>query len=364
MITELQRFLRPAAGGIYTVSTGTKEQRQIQKRIYGADDDDGIRERWRETLEALKSAEVVLLGVPCDVGAGFVRGANFAPQSIRRFLLRCESWLYREPRIVDAGDVLVVPQLLHDSLLHTQQLAATRQAMYGEATERPVSPLSITEHVIGMIRELNPNARPLLIGGDHSVGWPGLAGVARGREAKTGILHFDAHTDLLEHRLGVRYCFATWAFHANELIGADQRLAQVGLRISGKTREHWESTLGVRQYWMDEMQARPVAEIGDEICAAFADAGVEGVYISNDIDGTDPLFALATGTPEPGGLHPRSVEQLIRHVASRYPIWGSDLVEVAPTVAGHSPREPLTTLGTAASYVETQARVMLDGPER
>ena len=53
-----------------------------------------------------------------------------------------------------------------------------------------------------------------------------------------------------------RICFATWAYHANELVGRGGRLVQVGVRASGARSEHWESTLGVRQFWADEVAAR------------------------------------------------------------------------------------------------------------
>jgi agmatinase len=356
---RLERLLRPACGGIYTVSTGTSEQRRLQRRIYGAESDDEVQVRWRASLDRLGRAKVALLGVPSDVGAGFLRGANMGPQAIRRELLGTGSWVYRDERIVDIGDVLVVPQLLHDEMLAPDQLARTCQTIYGEPSGWPVSPLSVCEEILRLVREIAPEVVPLVLGGDHSVGWPVLAAVAAGREKQLGILHFDAHTDLLSERLGVKYCFATWAYHANERIGRGGRLVQVGLRISRKKRQDWESELGVRQYWMAEMRERPVDEVADEIIASWKTAGVEGVYVSNDIDGTDPLFGLATGTPEPGGLYPETVLRLIERVGHAFPVWGSDLVEVAPPLAGHSPREPATTLRTAAHYVEAQAKISI-----
>jgi agmatinase len=258
--------------------------------------------------------------------------------------------------VVDIGDVLVVPQLLHDEMLSPAQLAATRRAVYGSDEELPVSPLSVCEEVLRLVRKINPRVSTLVLGGDHSVGWPSLKAVAEGREHEVGILHFDAHTDLLETRLGVRYCFATWAYHANELIGRHQRLVQVGLRTSRRTRAEWEQELDVRQLWMAEMRERSITDVAAEIIALWQRAGVRGVYVSNDIDGTDPLFAHATGTPEPGGLEPDQVLRLIDAVGRAFPIWGSDLVEVAPPLSGHSPREPATTLRTASRYVEAQAR--------
>jgi agmatinase len=353
-------MLRPAGGGVYVVSTGAEEQRALQRAIYGATSDAEVDARWRAALERLPEAALCVLGVPSDVGAGFVRGANLAPAALRRQLLEGHSLLYRDARVVDLGDVLVVPQLLHDDMLSPAQLAQTRQALHGSAAVHwPVSPLSVTERVLRVVRQVAPRCVPLVLGGDHSVSWPVVAALAEGREQRLGILHFDAHTDLLADRLGVRYCFATWAYHANELVGRGARLAQVGLRTSRRTRAEWEAELDVRQYWMAEVHGRPLASIAEEIIAAFRRAGVEGLYVSNDIDGTDPVFASATGTPEPGGLHPDEVVELIERVGAAFPLWGSDLVEVAPPVGGKAAVEPSMTLHTAARYIETQVRLVL-----
>ena len=361
---RLLRLLRPACGGIYTVSTGSSEQRRIQRRIYGAERDAEIVPLWHAALDRLcRTAKVAMHWgkVRPDVRRGVsCARAAWEPQAMRRELCTAGSWLYSTPEVVDIGDVLVVPQLLSDDMLAPEQLARTRRAVYGDADlDLPVSPLSVVEEVLRLVRRIAPGVAPLVLGGDHSVGWPSLAAVADGRERQVGILHFDAHTDLMSERLGVRYCFATWAYHANDRIGRGGRLVQVGLRVSRRSRAEWEQELDLRQYWMDEVRERTVEDVAEEIVARFRERGARGVYISNDIDGTDPLFGLATGTPEPKGLEPAAVVALIRAVGSAFPIWGSDLVEVAPPLAGHSPREPERTLRTAANYIEEQARLCM-----
>lgn len=352
---ELARLLRPAGGGIHTVSTGKAEQAALQRAIYSVESDEAVGAAWRATLGELPDAKVVVLGVPSDVGAGFRRGASFGPQALRRTMLDDDASPYTNDGVVDIGDVWVVPQLLDDAMLSEHQLAATREAMYGAADDpRPVSPLSVAEAALRVARRVAPTAAPLVLGGDHSVAWPAFAAVAAGREDRIGVLHFDAHTDLLETRLGVRYCFATWAYHANDLIGRGGKLVQVGVRASGRDRAHWESTLDVRQHWAADVNERDPSELATEIVEHFRERGVEGLYISNDIDGTDPAFAAATGTAEPGGLHPDLVCTLIREVGAAFEIWGSDLVEVAPPLAGEIDGEPHTTLRTSARYLAAQ----------
>lgn len=353
----LQRILRPAGGGVYVVSTGLAEQRALQRRVYGAATDDEVESRWRAALDGLPDARTVILGVPSDVGAGFTRGANRAPAALR-------AWLMQRPshpiwRVLDVGDVRVVPQLLTDEMLAPAQIAATRAALYGDdalADELPVSPLDLCEQALQSIFALAPDVRPIVIGGDHSVGWPAFRAAQRhweaGRGRRLGLLHFDAHTDLLESRLGIKYCFATWAWHANELLGRDGRLVQVGVRASARPQQHWEETLGVRQIRAAEANRRGAAELADEIAARFTRLGVDALYVSNDIDGTDVAFAGATGTPEGDGLTPDLVSELTRLLADRFPLVGGDLVEVAPPLAHGEPGEPGRTLDTAARYLD------------
>ena len=350
-LDDLTTLLRPAGGGIYVVSTGLSEQRELQRALYGAVDDAGIDLAWRAALERLPTARAVILGVPSDVGAGYLRGANQGPAALRRTLLSRGPRSPDTPHTIDVGDVRVVPQLLSDDMLSQAQLGDCREALYGSReTSLPASPLDITRRVLDLLADYAPQAVPLVLGGDHSVGWPAFAS-AQARGQRLGLLHFDAHTDLLETRLGIRYCFATWAYHANELLLRDGRLVQVGIRASGRDRAHWESTLGVRQYWATECEGRSVVEIGDEIIERFHARGVEAVYVSNDIDGTSSEFAAATGTPEPLGLRPDFVMALTEHVLGAFPLAGADLVEVAPSLGHALNGEPERTLGVAVDYL-------------
>lgn len=355
---ELEVMLAPAAGGVHVVSTGLAETRALQRRIYGAARDEDVTARWRDTLRRIPEARVAVLGVPSDTGAGFTRGANRAPAVLREILLDEAGHPIHDRGVIDVGDVRVVPQLLTDDMLSEAQRAASRAALYGgdaRFSGLPVSPLDLCARALAHLLALNPGIVPVVIGGDHSVGWPafatGLAHAEKQCGRRVGLLHFDAHTDLLAERLGVRYCFATWAYHANELLGRDGRLVQVGIRASGRDRAHWESTLGVRQYWPDEVNARGPDDIGDEIVDRFHRLAVDAVYVSNDIDGTDIAYAAATGTPEPGGLTPTFVRALTRRITAAFPMIGGDLVEVAPPLGGTRPGEPRRTLETARDYL-------------
>lgn len=360
---ELALLLRPAGGGVYLVSTGKTEQDALQRRLYGAANAQEVDRRFRAALERIPSARGFLLGIPSDVGGGLQRGANLGPQAIRTRLLEREpDFPERAAKagIVDIGDVFVVPQLLHDEMLSPAQIAATRRAIYpdvsaADAAALPVSALSIAERALDLVFGLNPKIAPFVLGGDHSTAWPVVAALARARKDRWGIVQPDAHTDLLAERLGVKYCFGTWSYHANELLGRGGRLVQVGTRASRYDRSHWESTLGVRQFWAEECRARP-AEMLDTIVAHLKSAGVTSVYFSNDIDGTDEEFASATGTPEPGGLSPEFVLELIGRLGKDVGLLGGDVMEVAPRVASPSRDH---TLDTSVRYLVETMRASL-----
>ena len=353
-LAELAEILRPAGGGLYLVSTGRAEQQALQRGLYGASDDAGVRAGFLRGLEAIAGARAVILGCPSDVGAGFRRGANLGPQAIRGALLADPEWPARAAAagVVDVGDVFVVPQLLHDDMLGAAQLAATRRALYGHlpaevAARLPASPLSIAERALDLIFALNPAVVPVILGGDHSNAWPVAAALARHRRDRWGIVQPDAHTDLLAERLGVKICFATWSYHANELLGRDGRLVQVGTRASRFDRGHWEGGLGVRQFWAEECRRAPEATIA-AIVEHLAARGVESIYFSNDIDGTDASYADATGTPEPDGLEPEFVLALIAALGRRFGFCAADVVEVAPPLG---PDGGARTVALAARYL-------------
>ncbi len=367
-IEELLLLLRPAGAGVFTVSTGRAQQLAIQCALYGAGDYEEVESRWRTVLSSISSARVAIIGIPSDCGAGLVRGAAFGPQALRGALLDAtpdfRAWAAKE-RVIDVGDVAVIPHLLSDEMVSDSQRAACQKALYPtlsaeDAAAFPVSPLSIAERVIDKLLTINPKLRLLVLGGDHSVAWPVVSSLARRFPGDDwGIVQPDAHTDLLRHRLGVKYCFATWAYHANELLGRSGRLVQVGVRTSAHGRAHWESILGVRQFWAQEVRDRGESQTIDDIIAHLQAKGCKRLYFSNDIDGTDAALAPSTGAPEIGGLSADFVRELITRLGDTFALLGADLVEVAPPVGSRSDSQK--TLAVGASYLMTSLKALLNG---
>ena len=153
-----------------------------------------IQSAWEDSLQRIRRVGAIILGVPSDTGAGILRGACFGPLGIREAYL--QQFGQYPKSAVDVGDVLCVPQLLHDEMLSSDQMAATRRELYpGKEEPLPVSPLSITEQVLMALYELNPEAQILILGGDQSVSWPAMLYCHRRCGEDFGVLHFDAQPE-------------------------------------------------------------------------------------------------------------------------------------------------------------------------
>lgn len=356
LLDELNLYLRPPGQGIYTVSSGKAELENFTKKYLGATWDEN--KPWRDHLNQIPTLEgkdaVALLAVPCDTGAGILRGASRGPEAIRAFWGKAPTF--------DLGDVFIIPQLLDDGMLSAEQIQNSQDALYPNMTTQqrkamPVSPLSMTRRVYEILLILNPKLKILLLGGDHTVTWPALD-VLLSRDVKknqnTAVVHFDAHTDLSSQRLGVKYCFSTWAYHVNERLGKGQRMLQIGIRASANKKDEWESKMGVKQIWADEALKMSPAQLAEKVVNHLRSIHAKKIYISNDLDGTDSEWASACGTPEPNGLTPDHVMAVIENLSAEgFEIIGADVVELAPDLSLDT-KAARTSIETAVKYLNVE----------
>ncbi len=264
---------------------------------------------------------VALLGVPWDASSSFQRGAAGAPPLIRAALWSEAGNAYteaglnlREARMEDDGD-----------------LAFTDGEPGQAARDR------IAEAVARIAAR---GARPLVLGGDHSITYPVLRGL-RPSHPRLTVLHFDAHPDLYEEFEGDRYSHACPFARVMEE-GLADRLVQIGIRAGtphqrAQARRYGVETIEMRD-WRD---GRPL--------------GLEGpVYISFDLDALEPGMVPGISHREPGGL---TVRQALAVVQSVEQMVGADLVEFNPLndVAG-------ITAAVAAKLVRELAGRMLLAP--
>jgi agmatinase len=238
-----------------------------------------------------------LLGIPLDANSSYLRGAAGAPEKIRE-AMRCDAsnqWtelgvdLGAAGAFTDAGDL---------------RLQNSR--------ERVAEDFAEIELAVGAL--LQNGARPVLLGGDHSVTYPILKAFAR-RYPELTIIHFDAHPDLYDEFEGSRVSHACpFARIMEERLA--KRLVQLGIRTMVGHQREQAAKFGVE---VVEMRALP----------AFERMKVQGpVYISFDVDVLDPAFAPGISHREPGGM---TVREAIAHLhAIEGRIVGADIVEFNP----------------------------------
>lgn len=353
-IQHTQAWLCPPGEGVFTVHTAKEHRESLQKKLYPqATHADEVTQAWRESWNLLENhQEPCLLGVCSDSGGGILRGANWGPLFLRSTLLD----LFSHQKFLDLGDIRVIPHLLHDKYLNDQTIQKCRAALFGAEKKDDetlaVSPLSLTENFLQEFYKNYPDKRVLALGGDHSVSFPltkAYLGHKKKQGIKVAILHFDAHTDLLEERLGIDYCFGSWCTHILKYLPRPDHLIQIGIRSSGKNKDHWEKKYGVQQFWADEVHSLGADVIADKCIKFLKQSKVDEIYISFDIDALDSSFASSTGTPEDGGLTPDQSALMIKKCLAHFPLTGADLVEVAPFVKTRDDVvEPKTTLSVGA----------------
>lgn len=183
---------------------------------------------------------------------------------------------------------------------------------------------------LGLSHILDAGAFPIIIGGDHCIGFPDAKGVAKHVEGKLGIIHFDRHIDTAETTMDERMHTTHWS-HATNLPNVPAtNLVQIG--IGGWIGNHFrrQGSRGTRYHRDHDVRcrgARRGSRNGDFLGDRMEDA--TAVYLSFDIDVVDPGYGPGTGTPEPGEMSPREALKAVRMVAAEG-LAGVDLVEIAP----------------------------------
>jgi agmatinase len=262
-----------------------------------------------ENVRDVGRYDVAVVGAPFDMGTTYRAGARFGPQAVRRISALYDAYspdmgidLLEEIELCDAGDIYVIPSNIEKTF-------------------------DQVDKAISFIHE--QGAFPVVIGGDHSIGYPDVRAIAP-YVGKLGIIHFDRHIDIAERTMDERMHTTPW-FHATDIPNAPpSNLVQIGIggwignRPGIKVAQERDTTV-ITISDVEELGVEGAMEIALECAWKEADA----VFLSFDIDCIDPGFAPGTGTPEPGGLLPREALKALRMVA-REGICGMEVVEIAP----------------------------------
>lgn len=162
---------------------------------------------------------------------------------------------------------------------------------------------------------------PVTLGGEHSLSYGAVTGVARALNKPIGIVQIDAHADLRVAYQGEQHSHAS-VMHL--LSQAGIRLAQFGVRALCAQEAESRTANAVFHVDAEKLVTRNIHEI--DLPENFP----ELIYISFDVDGLDPSLMPATGTPVPGGLGYYQALHLVEHALKGRRCVGLDVVELAP----------------------------------
>lgn len=163
-----------------------------------------------EDVNRVGEFDVAILGVPHDSGTTYRPGTRFGPQGIRRISALYTPYNYEmgvdlreQITLCDVGDIFTIP--------------ANNEKSFDQISK-------------GVAHVFSSGAFPIILGGDHSIGFPTVRGVCRHLgDKKVGIIHFDRHVDTQEIDLDERMHTCPW-FHATNMANAPaHNLVQLGI---------------------------------------------------------------------------------------------------------------------------------------
>lgn len=121
-----------------------------------------------ENVHEVGQYDIAILGAPFDIGTTYRAGTRFGPQAIRRISALYTTYNYElgvdlreQVKICDLGDVFTVANI---------------EKSFDQITKA-------VSHV------MSKGTMPIILGGDHAIGYPCLRGVAENVDGNVGIIH-------------------------------------------------------------------------------------------------------------------------------------------------------------------------------
>jgi arginase len=199
------------------------------------------------------------------------------------------------------------------------------------------------------LASLDEGARPIVLGGDHSLAAGSVAAVAewakKTRGLPIGLIWVDAHGDM--NTPATSPSGNVHGMPLAALLGPEPaELARIGT-FSPKVLPAHTVLVGIRNlddrektavreshahvFTMKDIDRQGIASIVEQ-AVNLAGNGTAGVHVSFDMDVCDPSIAPGVGTPVKGGLDYREAHMVMEIVADSGLLTSLDLVEVNPTL--------------------------------
>jgi agmatinase len=247
----------------------------------------------------LDDASFVLFGVPFEKTSSFRHGADKGPSEIRQASWNFERYDLRTG--MNFEDILV-----HD---------------YGNLDVQKLTSKELFQTVKTFTATLLEKQKiPIALGGDHSI----TPGIVSAFPKDIAVLSLDAHMDYRQEYKNDIYNHACVIRRIADHIPL-QNIAVLGLRSAEK--EEYEIAQKQGLFFRD---AFTINNTGIKKIIQQTKTLLKGkkIYLTLDIDVVDPAYAPGTSTPEPFGLTPMQVIEIIEGFSPQ--LIGCDLVEVCP----------------------------------
>ena len=261
-------------------------------------------------VDSLEDVDIGIIGVPYDGGLTCRTGARYGPREVRNqsSLMRAINVAtgdrpFELARVGDLGDVR-----FRDLFNLDNAIADIERFFAGIAASEVIT---------------------LAVGGDHSITYPILKGLARRQDGPMGLIHIDAHTDTWPAFAGSKFHHgAPFRLAVDEGLLDPARCVQIGIRGGQNFADglDYSRDKGMRVITIEEFEDRGWRAVAEEARMVVGDLPT---YLSFDVDGLDPAYAPGTGTPESGGITMREAQRLLRELRSTHFV-GADVVEVSP----------------------------------
>nr|1T5F_A Chain A, Arginase 1 [Rattus norvegicus]1T5F_B Chain B, Arginase 1 [Rattus norvegicus]1T5F_C Chain C, Arginase 1 [Rattus norvegicus]1T5G_A Chain A, Arginase 1 [Rattus norvegicus]1T5G_B Chain B, Arginase 1 [Rattus norvegicus]1T5G_C Chain C, Arginase 1 [Rattus norvegicus] len=234
-----------------------------------------------------------------------------------------------------------------------------------QIVKNPRSVGKANEQLAAVVAETQKNGTiSVVLGGDHSMAIGSISGHAR-VHPDLAVIWVDAHTDIntpLTTSSG-NLAGQPVAFLLKELKGkfpdvpgfswvtpaiSAKDIVYIGLRDVDPGEHYIIKTLGIKYFSMTEVDKLGIGKVMEETFSYLLGRKKRPIHLSFDVDGLDPVFTPATGTPVVGGLSYREGLYITEEIYKTGLLSGLDIMEVNPTL-GKTPEEVTRTVNTAVA---------------
>lgn len=264
---------------------------------------------------SFEESNINIIGLPIDITTTFGKTASYGPQAIRStsanqietFVYEKNTEIFEKSRIFDLGD-LTLPSQKKIDIRNKKEI----NSFWNEFDSQISKIISIL---------LGYKKIPVILGGEHTITYSVFKEFSKNNPL---LLHFDAHRDLKPIYGGMKICHTTPFYHLiNEGYLKGQNLIQIGIRQADKNENLFAFERGIITFdaWDCYYYFNTVTDWLKE------KSKNRDIYISFDIDVYDIPYVPCTGTPEPFGLNPFQICEILNNIDDSSNLIGLDLVE-------------------------------------